>query len=542
MTVRFTEKRGLFTGLLFGITTVFVLILNANAQCPGGKPPNPDGSCGNPPAKRPAPVRKPIKQPVAKKRPVTATIRNRPPAAANTRKKPVGSKRPIPIDVLTTCSINVHVTGKNGEPFPSVNLVLNDPSLSSGVTDATGSFVFDQLVCRRNYTIIPSHPEMIFDPSSASISTLLRNSSTTIIGVMREGSESRIATSPCNPPPNALPQIKFSDSVTGKLSPQTSWCEEAGKDYFHSYQLTGAVGGDIVRLDLQSEQSTDLRLQVFEQSGNKIEFDPADLSGETSVKQVVLPQAGDYILRVIESSANARDYRLTVTRSGLSDEGYRQQLERVYAALGEPGKPAFYRTFNYYYERLRSSETRPAADEKFKNATGLLERLNELDPSKPEAVAMLFFLSFYHRKDFMQANELAVRTLSLGGEVRFRVNYGEKLDKSQRRVTHNIHPSWLIIRKGSISVVSFIEGEGEIFTSNQKLLKKKDLNITDFNFGLTIYGKGIKENKYSKDTKLYETKSFDFVPMSALDLNAKFPLNEVSTMKTLIKKFVKMER
>jgi hypothetical protein len=157
---------------------------------------------------------------------------------------------------------------------------------------------------------------------------------------------------------------------------------------------------------------------------------------------------------------------------------------------------------------------------------------------------MLFFLSLYHRKDFMLANELAVRTLTLGGEVRFRVNYGEKLDKSQRRVTQNIHPSWLIIRKGGITVESFIEGEGEIFATNQKLLKKKDLDITDFNFGLTIYGKGLRENKNGKDlkSKLYETKSFDFVPMSALDLNAKIPLTEVSTIKTLIKKFVRMER
>ena len=169
----------------------------------------------------------------------------------------------------------------------------------------------------------------------------------------------------------------------------------------------------------------------------------------------------------------------------------------------------------------------------------MLEQLYEIDPSKPEALSMIFFLSLYHRKDFKLSNELAVRTLTLGGEVRFRVNFGEKLDKSQRRVTHNIHPGWLIIRNGSISVESFIEGEGEIFTSNHKLLKKKSLDITDFNFGLSIYGKGLKENKSSKDTKLFESKSFDFVPMSALDLNAKFPLNEVSTIKTLTKKFVK---
>src|SRR5262245_34195047 len=323
MTVRFTEKRGFFTGVLFGITAVFVLTMNASAQCPGGKPPNPDGSCGNPPPNRTAPVRKTVKQPVAKKRPVTTNTRKRPAATANTRNKTV-NRRPVPPGGLTTCSINVLVTGKNGEPLPSVNLVLNDPSLSSGVTDGTGSFVFDELVCKRNYTIIPSHPEMIFEPSSASIRTLLRHSSTTIIAVMREGTDSRIGAAPCNPPPKTLPQIKFSDTVTGKLSPQTSWCEEAGKEYFHSYQMTGAVGGDVVRLDLQSDQSTDMRLEVFDQSGSRIEFDPVDQSGEPSVKQVVLPQAGEYVLQVVEGSANARDYRLSVTRSGLSNEGYQQ--------------------------------------------------------------------------------------------------------------------------------------------------------------------------------------------------------------------------
>src|SRR5215510_7827216 len=150
MSVRLTDKRRIFTGILLGITAVFVLILNANAQCPGGKPPNPDGSCGNPPAKRPAPVRKPVKQPVAKKRPATTTNRKKTPSPATTRKNTVGRRRPVPADGLTTCSINVRVTGKNGEPFSSVNLVLNDPSLSSGVTDATGNFVFDRLVCKRN--------------------------------------------------------------------------------------------------------------------------------------------------------------------------------------------------------------------------------------------------------------------------------------------------------------------------------------------------------------------------------------------------------
>src|SRR5262245_42560373 len=131
MSFRFTDKKRFFTGTLFLTAVVFLLILNANAQCPGGKPPNPDGSCGNPPPKRTPPLRKPVKAPVAKKRPTTSTnTRNRPTGGATSRRNAAARRRPGSIDGTATCTINVRVTGKNGEPLASVNLVLNDPSLS----------------------------------------------------------------------------------------------------------------------------------------------------------------------------------------------------------------------------------------------------------------------------------------------------------------------------------------------------------------------------------------------------------------------------
>jgi hypothetical protein len=331
------------------------------------------------------------------------------------------------------------------------------------------------------------------------------------------------------------------------LSPQTSFCDEKTKGYYHSYQLDGALGGDIIQFDLQSEPASNLVVQVVDQAGRPIETG-ADGESDGPIgtgvgRQLVLPTAGDYTVRIIDRSNRASDYRLSVTRKGLTDEGYGGQLERAYAAIAEPDKPTFYSSLNHHLERIRPFSDGKASEQKINEAVAILEQLREMIPGKPEAISMLAAIQLYYRKDVTAARDLAIKALELGGEVRFRVNYGGKLDKDQRRVTDGNTPCWLIIKKGKVSCESFKLNEGEVFTSNPELIAKKGLDIPSYYFGLTIYGWGKKRNKNEKkDFEEFDLDTYYFVPLSSLDLNAKIPTGEVSAIKNFIKDFVEIRK
>ena len=516
--------RRLFLLLLFALVSISPD--NANAQCPGGKPPNRDGKCGKPQEK------------------------SQPNNGANATKSPRSND-------ANTCSISVRVIKQGGEPVAAVNLALDDSNQSAGFTDAAGSYKFTKLPCNRKYKVTPAHPGFTFNLASITIAKLKKNDSTVFIAAARGGggAPNKVARKeprPCNPAPKTLPKIKFDEPVPGKLSPQTSGCDEHTKRYFQAYQLEGAFGGDIVQFDLQlagddgangsDGQSSDLFVQVIDQTGNGIATD-GESDGPPS-RQVILPTSGDYTVRVVSKSDKSSDYRLSVTRKGLTDEGYRGQLERAYAAIAEPDKPTFYSSLNFHLERLKSFSFNDgkALERKISEAMAVLDRLQNLSPDKPDAYSMMAAIQLYYRKDLGSARDLATKALLLGGEARFRVNFGEKLDRNQRRITDSSFPCWLIIKKGKITCEAFSLNEGEVFNSNTQWTAKRNLDIPAYNFGLTIYGeakKGKAEEKREGD--LFEIASYYFVPASSLDLDANVPLTEVNTIKSFIKQFVQIK-
>jgi hypothetical protein len=509
--------RRLFLLLLFAVVSISPD--NANAQCPGGKPPNRDGSCGSPQEK----------------------------SQPNNDTKTAGSRKR---SRAHTCSISVRVIKQGGEPVADVNLALDDSSRGAGVTDAAGVYKFTKLPCKRNYKVTPAHLGLTFNLASITITNLRKNDSAVFIAAAREivasRKESPKEARPCNPAPKTLPRIKFDEPLTGKLSPQTSWCEERAKGYFQAYQLDGALGGDIVQFDLQSDgaagQSSDLLVQVIDQTGNEIA--PDGESDGPSGRQVILPTAGDYVLRVIGKSDKSIDYRLSVTRKGLTDEGYRGQLERAYAAIAEPDRPTFYAALNQRLERLMSfsSAEVKASEQKINEAMAVLERLRDLVLDKPDAYSMLAAIHLYYRKDPALARDLATKSLLLGGEARFRVNFGRKLNKDQRRVTDSNFPCWLIIEKDKISCEGFRQNDGEVFNSKPEWVAKKSLDIPLYSFGLIIYGNAKKGNRNEKrDYDLFEIAPYYFVPLSSLYIDAKVPLTEVATIKNFIKQFVQIK-
>jgi hypothetical protein len=507
--------------LLLSFALVYISPNNANAQCPGGKPPNRDGSCGNPQEK------------------------SQPNNGANAARTPRRGG-------ANTCSINVRVVKQGGAPVAAVKLSLDGSSQGAGVTDETGTYKFTNLPCRRKYKVVPTYQGLAFNLASITIANLRKNDSAIFIAVARDaasrkgsGKEPR----PCNPGPKTLPRIKFDEPVPGKLSPQISGCDERTKRYFQAYQLEGAFGGDIVQFDLQADdadgtggQPSDLLVQVIDQAGNDIA--PEGGSDSPSGRQIVLPTAGDYTLRVISKSDESSDYRLTVTRKGLTDEGYRGQLGRANAAIAEPDRPTFYSALNLHLERLKSFSFTDgkALERKIGEAAAVLDRLQNLAPDRPEAYTMLAAIHLYYRKDLGTARDLATKALLLGGEARFRVNFGQKLDRNQRRVTDSNFPCWLIIKKGKISCEGFRQNEGEVFDSKPEWIAKKSLDIPAYNFGLMIYGNGKKQNEDEKrNYDLFEIASYYFVPMSSLDLDARVPQTEVATIKSFIKQFVQIE-
>jgi hypothetical protein len=508
--------------LLFLTAVIFIPLCNANAQCPGGKPPNSDGSCG-----KPKPVASSPKPDRAN--PAPNRRRSRGPSGA--------------------CSIDVRVIKQNGDPAAGVSLTLNGSSEDKGVTNPDGAFKFGNLPCNRSYKITPSHEEFTFTLPAVTIPKLTKKTgSAAFIAISRDKVKTvaRNTSRLCNPPPNSLPKATFSDSLTGKLSPETSWCEAGAKEYFYSYQLSGALGGDIVEFDLQGtppEQSSNLIIQVLDQSGGPIEFQPGGGPDESPVRQMILPQAGDYILRISEKAMKSSEYRLSVIRKGLTDAGYRQQLERAFDAIREPGKLSFYDAFNNLLDQRKESADGKSAEQKIAEAISILEQLRTIEPRKPEAYTMLSVIQLYHRKDMKSAADLALRSLSVGGEARFRVTFGERVDKEKRIVTNNARPCWLVIKKDKASCESFGPTPTGVFSTDPKLIGKAPLDILYFSFGLTMYGDGMKDNKKLREREKENFDSFElgtyyFVPLSSLSIDIQFPQNEVSMIKALIKQFV----
>jgi hypothetical protein len=518
--------RRLFLLLLFALVPVSPD--NANAQCPGGKPPNRDGSCGNPREKS---------QP------------NREKSQPNNGAK---AERPPKKGGANTCSINVRVIKQGGEPVAAVKLTLDGSGQGAGFTDETGTYKFTNLSCKRNYKVAPAHQGLTFNLASITIANLRKNDSAIFIAAVREETASRKGSRkeprPCNPGPKTLPKIKFDEPVPGKLSPQTSGCDDRTKRYFQAYQLEGAIGGDIVQFDLQVDgpdaadgQPSDLFVQVIDRTGNEI--GPDGESDGPPARQAILPAAGEYVLRVISKSDKVSDYRLSVTRKGLTDEGYRGQLDIASAAIAEPDMPTFYGALNLHLERLKSFQFADGKglERKISEATAVLERLQNLAPDKPDAYSMLAAIQLYFRKDLGASRDLATKALLLGGEARFRVNFGQKLDRDQRRVTDSVFPCWLIIKRNKISCEGFKQNEGEVFNSKPEWVTRKSLDIPTYNFGLMIYGEAKQRNE-KRDYDLFEVGSYYFIPMSSLDLDARVPVIEVATIKSFIKQFVQSKK
>ncbi|MBO0861835.1 MAG: carboxypeptidase regulatory-like domain-containing protein [Chloracidobacterium sp.] len=440
---------------------------------------------------------------------------------------------------------------QNGDPAAGVSLTLDGSNQNNGVTNPDGAYKFNNLPCNRSYKITPSLEGFAFTLPTVTITKLTKKTATAAFIAISSEKESKTVVAKtssrlCNPPPKSPPKVTFSDSLTGTLSPETSWCEAGEMEYFHSYQLSGALGGDIVEFDLQvtpPEQASNLAILVTDPTGNPVEFQPGGGPDESPQRQITLPRAGDYILRISDKAMISSEYRLSMTRKGLTDAGYRQQLERAFDAIRGPGDLNFYDAFNTLLDQSKPLTNEKPVDQRINEAVSILDQLRTIEPGKPEAYTMLSVIQLYHRKDIKSAADLALRSLSVGGEARFRVTFGERVDRDKRIVTNNTHPCWFVIRKNKASCEGLDHIPTEIFNTDQKLIKKTPIDVLYFSFGLSVYGNGIKENKKLREREKrnfdsYELGNYFFVPLSSLSIDIQFPQTEVRVIKALLKQFV----
>ncbi|HKX31722.1 MAG TPA: hypothetical protein VJ302_28815, partial [Blastocatellia bacterium] len=119
---KWTHRRSFLATLFFPVLSIYVLPVSAGAQCA-------DGSL--PPCRSASP-------PAA-------------PASPST----------VPAN---KCSIIVSVQ-KDGQPVPGVAVALSNSNFSGG-TNEVGNYQFSGLICKRNYRITLSNPNLDFTPSS----------------------------------------------------------------------------------------------------------------------------------------------------------------------------------------------------------------------------------------------------------------------------------------------------------------------------------------------------------------------------------------
>src|SRR5262249_40126817 len=280
-------------------------------------------------------------------------------------------------------------------------------------------------------------------------------------------------------------------------------------------------------------KSSSLRLSVIDKDGRSLDLATPSLIDDLQVSRVVLPDEGDYRIRV--TGRQIRDeYTLMISRVGLSEEGYQKRLRQSYDDIAVENRPDFYDALNVRLTQFRSVN-QPDAHETFQKiraAAATLEQLISLVPGRHEAYGRLAAIYLYHLRDLDRSFEFAQKSLELGGEAVFKVKYGTKSGKKLRELSSDKKLCWLRIKNGSALCERIKKGKETAFSTTPELLKNESLNVSGFDLGLKIKGLRIEEDKKEKK------KDFYLVPLSVRDLEPGFAKSEVNLIKSLIKRFV----
>lgn len=367
---------------------------------------------------------------------------------------------PPPPPPPPTCGVTVNIKGPGNRPLGNVEVRIGNSPLKGLLTNTKGT-VSARLGCRREYSFTPKLPGYKFKPKEIS-KTLIGRTTPLAFSAERDlpadvpPPKPTPPALPCNREQDVLGELKLgmpreSSSINGTLSPQNSACQSPDI-YYDAYQMTGALGGDLLEIELKTTGNHPLTL-TFNKPDNKpvpgSDNKPvADFKGE-------LPASGDHRVYVVARNTNASlemrvGYMITVKRVGLSDNGYAEQIRRVVEDL--PGQPEnmdrFQAVFSAMYSLAKSKSQPPEDKDKLDKTVELLEKLKQLAPTKAAAFEILGVLSLYFNRDLSQSVKLLKQAIDNGGAARFGVFQGKDPDKN--RIGSNSPPGWLVISKDKV--------------------------------------------------------------------------------------------
>jgi hypothetical protein len=361
---------------------------------------------------------------------------------------------PPPPRPRATCTIEVEIIGAENAPPANVEVQIglvsrNGPRPATSAPSRTNGrgLVSAKLPCGRDYLVTPALQGFDFLPREERI-RLSRKSVTLSFRAEPKAPppaatppEEKPPLLPCNPKFDAVEEIRLGESASFSrtLSPQNSACtplEQNAGDYLYydRYRLTGALGGDLLEIELQQTGALPLMWRIKQLNNQPL----PDFNGE-------IPGPGDYLVDVfikhpIASRELKADYMITIRRTGLSDAGIARQLRRVAEALGQAQNPDI---FDAVFAALRDQ----SREIELNKVINLLAPLKQLAPQDPVAYEIHGALAFHQKGDLIPGIELLMQAVEKGGGARFGVHQGEDLDKFPYNI---FRTGWLVVSKGRI--------------------------------------------------------------------------------------------
>jgi len=369
------------------------------------------------------------------------------------------------------CTISVSLGIDSPGIFVQISKVKKNPKDTENIqlqTNEQGEVEFTGLNCSGKYVITPQPDEKsnyTFGPSSLPFGPKLRPRE-----IAKFTAKSRKPPPP--PPPPVIPckSVPAKDlgvilhsapySAEEKLTTRSS-CNPVTKNYYNEYRFTTLIEGHAFAITISSPDSPTLDLELY-YGTQSISCSQSSSDQNSRTLQCEMPRAGEYALRVGGKKPDV-GYTLGVKNNGLTDVGYKEQIERIRLSLAGDKSAGLRTVFDAVNQQISTYRYKkqewgrkdkdiappPPTDPQVSAARGSLEEarsnLESLEKADPTRTMTYTLLAVIYRAVGGNYDDAQRHALSNDGDVRFRVRLSEN-DKDESRFRY-----WLLIRKGSIA-------------------------------------------------------------------------------------------
>ncbi len=255
--------------------------------------------------------------------------------------------------------------------------------------------------------------------------------------------------------PAKIEKITFNQVAEGELNWETSGRLSA-TSFYNDYSLT-ASSADLFTIQLQTADPA-LAVQIFDRNRNGLPIvkDPRTGQFRLDTPGSTLPSDGEYYVRVLgiltEAKAPPLPYTLKITRTGLTEEGYRTRIAQI---IGN---------FN------------SADPQNINDTAAKLEQLIGEDPNRPAAYENLGVIYLYFRNDLVKAVSLMEQAIKLGGSASFRVSFDHKWRRPEKKgaefVWKEPRQGWLKIRSHLLELSEASATQRTLFSFSSQQIKE----------------------------------------------------------------------